>query len=189
MEVANIIALSAMAFVSANIDGMIIAVAFLSDPSYESKNVLFGQILGFWILTILSLLIAQAFYVVPRESLGWLGLVPIIFGCVKIFNLLSQNTLEFAAIRPSGRQIQEISILTIATGADEVIAYAPIFATRKPHEISILFVMFVIMTVIWWIMARWLAEHQAVRRVVAKGGRILVPLLMISIGVVILSDG
>jgi cadmium resistance protein CadD (predicted permease) len=188
MEVAHIIALSAMAFVSANIDGMIIAIAFLSDPTYKSKNILIGQILGFWILTIISLLIAQAFCIIPKGSAGWLGLVPLIFGCVKLFNYVNQDTLELAAVRPSGRQIQEISILTIATGADEVIAYAPIFATRKPHEISVLFIVFAIMTVVWWMMARWLAEHQVVRSVVAKGGRILVPALMIAIGIMIISD-
>ena len=37
MEYYNLIALGVMAFVSANIDGMIIALAFMADPTYDNR--------------------------------------------------------------------------------------------------------------------------------------------------------
>lgn len=187
MEVANIVVLSAMAFISSNIDGMIIAIAYMSDPSYNGKNVLVGQILGFWILTVISLVIAQSLYLVPKESASLLGLIPILFGCYKLFNYSTKDALELAAVRPNGRQIQEISLLTIATGADELFAYSPIFATRKPHEISVLFFIFLIMTVIWWIMAKRLVDHQIIQRLISGKGPLLTPILMIAIGAMLLS--
>lgn len=187
MEVANIIVLSAMAFVSSNIDGMIIAIAFMSDPSYNGRNVLIGQILGFWVLTVISLAIAQTLYIIPKDSACLLGFIPIIFGCIKLFNYTNNSTVELVAVRPNGRQIQEISLLTIATGADELIAYSPIFATRKPHEITVLFIIFLIMTVVWWVMAKWLVDHQVVQRLLSKKGPVLTPILMIAIGVMIFS--
>ena len=187
MEIINIIVLSTMAFVSANTDGMIIAIAYLTDPNYDSKNILFGQIIGFWLLTIASLILAQSLFFIPKESAKWLGVVPIIFGFVKLLKYQRKDTIKPASMPPSGRQIQEISILTVATGADDVMAYTPIFATRTPREITILSLVFVIMTIIWWMIAKWLADHGIIRKAVSKGGPILVPLLIIAMGLIILS--
>lgn len=188
MDLANIMILSAMAFASANIDGMIIAIVFLTDRSYDGKNILLGQIIGFWVLTVASVIIAQSLYLMPGWATRWLGLVPIAFGCIKILNYARRDALELVAIRPNGRQIQEISLLTIATGADEIIAYAPLFATRKPQEMTIVFIIFGALTVVWWMMARWVAEQQIMRRLVSRGGPILVSLLMIAIGIIIISE-
>jgi cadmium resistance protein CadD (predicted permease) len=187
MEVINIIALSTMAFISANTDGMIIAIAYLTDPNYDSKNILYGQIIGFWFLTIVSLVLAQSLFFIPKESTKWLGIVPIIFGFVKLLKYSRRDTIKPASMPPSGRQIQEISVLTVATGADDVVAYTPIFATRTFHEVTILSIVFVVMTIIWWMVAKWLADHGIVRKVVSKGGPILVPLLIIALGVIIIS--
>lgn len=191
METISIIALSIMAFISANTDGMIIAIGYLTDPNYDSKNILYGQIIGFWFLTIASLILAQSLFFIPKEDAKWLGIVPIAFGIAKLLKYSSRNTARPASITLSGRQIQEISILTVATGADDVLAYTPIFATRTLREIAILSIVFAVMTIIWWMIAKWiakwLADHGAIREVVSKAGPILVPLLIIAIGVIIVS--
>jgi len=187
MEITNIIVLSTLAFISANTDGMIIAIAYLTDPNYNSKNILYGQIIGFWFLTIVSLVLAQSLFFIPKESAKWLGIIPIIFGFTKLFKYTNKDTVKPASTPPSGRQIQEISILTVATGADDVVAYTPIFATRTSHEITILSIVFVAMTIIWWMIAKWLADHGIIRKVVSKRGPILVPLLIIAMGIIIIS--
>jgi len=187
MQIINIIILSTMAFISANTDGMIIALAYLTDPNYDSRNILYGQIIGFWFLTLASLILAQLLFFIPKESARWLGIIPIIFGIAKLLKYSSRDTVKQpAAIPPTGRQIQEISVLTVATGADDVVAYTPIFATRTAHEVTILTIVFVIMTIIWWMIAKWLADHGIIRKLVSKGGPILVPLLIIALGVIII---
>ena len=186
MEIVNIIALSMAAFISANTDGMLIAIAYLTDSNYDSRNVLYGQIIGFWVLTIVSLAAAQSLFFIPKEDARWLGIVPIIFGFVKLLKYSSKQAIEPPNAAPSSRQIQEISILTVATGADDVFAYTPLFATRTWREIAILFVIFVFMTIIWWMIAKWLAGRKAIRRVVSKVGPLLVPLLIMTIGVIII---
>lgn len=166
---------------------MLIAIAYLTNPEYDSKNILYGQIIGFWILTIACFIVAQSLFFIPKESAKWLGLVPITFGLVKLLTYTNQGLKAIPNIRSTGRQIQEMSLLTVATGADDVMAYTPIFATRKPHEITILFVMFTLMTVLWWLIAKWLANRKVVRKLIYKCGPALVPLLMITIGVIVLS--
>ena len=187
MEIISIIVLSTMAFVSANTDGMIIAIAYLTDPNYDSRNILFGQIIGFWCLIIASLILAQSLFFIPKESAKWLGIIPIIFGVVKLLKYSSREPIKPASMAPRGRQIQEISILTVATGADDVVAYTPIFATRTAHEVTILSIVFVVMTIIWWMIAKWLADHGIIRKAVSKAGPILVPLIIIALGVMIVS--
>jgi cadmium resistance protein CadD (predicted permease) len=187
MEIIHIIVLSTIAFISANTDGMIIAIAYLTDPNYEAKNILYGQIIGFWFLTIVSLILAQSLFFIPKESAKWLGLIPIIFGFAKLLKYSRKDTIKPPNTPPSGRQIQEISVLTVATGADDVVAYTPIFATRTLHEVTILSIVFVVMTIIWWMIAKWLADHGIIRKAVSKGGPILVPLLIIALGVIIIS--
>lgn len=54
MEFYSLIILGGMAFLSANIDEMAIALAYLADPTYNNKNILYGQILGFWVLAPIS---------------------------------------------------------------------------------------------------------------------------------------
>jgi cadmium resistance protein CadD (predicted permease) len=188
MEHYNIIILAVMAFVSANIDGMIIALAFIADPTYNNKNILYGQIIGFWGLFLLSFVAAQALFFIPKATDGWLGLVPIAFGCFKLVTYMRESSEELVIVRHSARQIQEITVLTLVTGADDVIAYTPIFITRKPDEITLLFVMFAIMTVMWWMLAQWLSERELMRKIASRGGRLLVPVLMIGIGIMILAD-
>jgi len=187
MEYYSLIALGVMAFVSANIDGMIIALAFMSDPTYNNKNILYGQIFGFWALVIVSFILAQSLFFIPKGSGNWLGLIPILFGGAKLFNYVRRGTDPLVVVRPSNRQVQEITILTVATGADDVIAYTPIFLTRKSHEIVILFIMFAIMTVAWWFAALFLSERQIMKKIGSRGAHLLVPILMIGIGMVILA--
>ena len=187
MEIINIIVLSTLAFISANTDGMIIAIAYLTDPNYDSKNILYGQIIGFWLLTAASLVLAQSLFFIPKGSAKWLGIIPVIFGFAKLFKYSNRDAVKPTSMPPSGRQIQEISILTVATGADDVVAYTPIFATRTPREITILFIVFVVMTIIWWMIAKWLADHGIIRKAVSKGGPILVPVLIIAMGIIIIS--
>jgi cadmium resistance protein CadD (predicted permease) len=187
MEVINIIVLATMAFISANTDGMIIAIAYLTDPNYDGKNILYGQIIGFWFLTIVSLILAQSLFFIPKGNARWLGIVPIIFGFAKLLKYSSRGTIRPPSVPRSDRQIQEICILTVATGADDILAYTPIFATRTLREVSVLSIVFVVMTIIWWMIAKWLADHGIVRKAVSKGGPILVPLLIICIGVLIIS--
>ena len=69
MEYYNLIALGIMAFVSANIDGMIIALAFMADPTYNNKNILYGQIIGFWALVIVSFVLAQSLFFIPKGAI------------------------------------------------------------------------------------------------------------------------
>jgi cadmium resistance protein CadD (predicted permease) len=186
-EIFNIIVLSTMAFISANTDGMIIAIAYLADPEYDNRNILYGQIIGFWLLTIVSFILAKLLFFIPKESTNWLGLIPIAFGLAKLLTYSHKDLNILPNIRSRGRQIQEMSLLTVATGADDVIAYTPIFATRKPHEITILFFTYTIMTIIWWLIAKWLANRKIVQKIAYKGGAALVSLLMITIGVIIIS--
>jgi len=187
MEYYNLIALGVMVFVSANIDGMIIALAFMADPTYNNKNILYGQIIGFWALVIVSFILAQSLFFIPKGSSSWLGFIPILFGCAKLASYMRRDSSEFVAIRPSNRQIQEITILTVATGADDVIAYTPIFLTRKSHEIVFLFIMFAIMTVAWWFAALFLSERQLMRKISPSGMRLIVSILMIGIGIMIVA--
>lgn len=187
MEYYSLIALGAMAFISANIDGMVIALAYMADPTYDNKNILYGQILGFWALVLVSFLLAQFLFFLPKNSNGWLGLIPIAFGFVKLASYLRGSPDEVLTVRPGKRQIQEITTLTVATGADDVIAYTPIFVTRKPPEIAFLFIMFALLTVAWWFLALFLSERQIMKTIGARGARLLVPILMIGIGIMILA--
>ena len=139
------------------------------------------------VLVIVSFILAQSLFFIPKGGNNWLGLIPILFGFVKLASYIRSSSNELVAIRPSNRQIQEITILTVATGSDDVIAYTPIFLTRKPHEIVFLFIMFAIMTVAWWFIALFLSERQLMRRISSVNMRLIVSILMIGIGSMIIA--
>jgi len=96
--------LSTGAFVSTNIDDLLLLVGFFSDRSFSRGLIFAGQILGMAIIVAISLAAASVAVAISPAHVGLLGLAPIIIGIGKLLRLGRRDRRrppEFFRLRPS----------------------------------------------------------------------------------------
>jgi cadmium resistance protein CadD (predicted permease) len=118
---------------------------------------------------------------VPAEHLKWLGLAPIALG---VFMLSRPASAEEA---PTASGLLQVTVVTIANGADNVAVYVPLFATRDAQAIAIMAAVFSVLLALWCGAARWLVHHPAAGAPLRRWGPRLVPWVLIALGAWILA--
>jgi cadmium resistance protein CadD (predicted permease) len=80
-----------------------------------------------------------------------------------------------------------VATVTIANGGDNLGAYIPLFA-RSPELIAVFAMVFAAMTALWCALGYWLVRHPIAGAGLRRYGHVLLPLVLISLGLVILND-
>jgi cadmium resistance protein CadD (predicted permease) len=75
------------AFVSTNIDDLLILMAFFATPRFPPFQIVLGQYIGMGSLIAVSLLGLLIALVVPRNLIGLIGLFPIAIGIKELLEL------------------------------------------------------------------------------------------------------
>jgi cadmium resistance protein CadD (predicted permease) len=78
--------------------------------------------------------------------------------------------------------------VTIANGADNIGVYVPLLATMTSYQKTEMILVFGVLTYLWCIAARYLANHPALAGQLDKYGHILMPVVLILLGVVIMIE-
>lgn len=191
----NWTATAAMTFIATNIDDLLILVLLFSQvgPAYSRRHIVAGQTLGFASLVAFSLVLGLAGGIlIPEPWLALLGLVPLALG-VRV--LLSRHEGEnVPALEIGGRSALavpafQVAALTIANGGDNVGVYVPLFARGNPAELLITLIVFFGMLAAWLAFGMRLTRRPVVAGLMARYGRVAMPLVLILLGVLILADG
>jgi len=184
MNLAECLTVSVLAFVSTNLDDVLVLLAFLADPKVRKWHVLLGQYLGLAVLTGGSWLLAMFALHLPVLAVRGLGLLPIALGLRGLWKLRHPDDDEDA---PSGLQgLLTVAMVTVANGGDNVAVYVPLIGKLGHAGILVLAAVFALMTAIWFGLALWLLSHRSVLKAVDKWGHIVTPLVLIAIGVYVL---
>ena len=146
-----LICLAVLAFASTNIDGLLVLLGFLADPSYRPWQVMAGQYLGMGILVAVSLLLSQVSRLIPQAYVGLFGLVPVAIGIVKLWGARRRDA--GCALEATPREtavhfgkILTISAVTVSKGGDNVGMYVPLFAGLAGSEVAGIVAVFAAMT-------------------------------------------
>jgi cadmium resistance protein CadD (predicted permease) len=178
----SLVLLSTGAFVSTNIDDLLLLVGFFSDRSFSRSHIFAGQILGMAIIVAISLAAASAALAISPQRVGLLGLAPIVIGMGKLLRL--GKTEEEG--QPTAVGVLQVATFTIVNGGDNIAAYTPIFATQGSREMSATLVIFGVLTLVWCVAALWLVRHTALGKPLRRYGHILLPFILIGLGGLIL---
>jgi cadmium resistance protein CadD (predicted permease) len=174
--------LSTGVFASTNIDDLFVLVGFFSDRSFSRGRIVAGQILGITTIVAISPTAAFAALAFSPAHVGLLGVAPIVIGIGKLLHLSrSEGRSQTAA-----GGVLQVAAITIANGADNIGAYAPIFANQRPQDMMVTVAIFGALTLVWCFVAVWLVSHAALGRPVRRYGHILLPFVLIGLGSVIL---
>jgi cadmium resistance protein CadD (predicted permease) len=173
--------LSTGAFVSTNIDDLLLLVGFFSDRSFSRGLIFAGQILGMAIIVAISLAAASAALAISPQRVGLLGVAPIVIGIGKLLRLGKDEEGQ-----PTAVGILQVAAVTVVNGGDNIAAYTPIFATQGSRDMIATLAIFALLTLVWCFVALGLVRHTALGKPLRRYGHVLLPFILIGLGGLIL---
>lgn len=187
------------AFAATNIDDIVILTLFFArvGETLRRRHIVVGQYLGFGAILLASLPGFLGGLVLPKEWLGWLGLLPIAIGLHQLLRSKSdEKSLQLVATaQPRSRfasffspQTYQIAAVTIANGGDNIGIYLPLFANSSPAELGIILSVFLVLIGVWCLIAHQLAQHPLLSRTLTRYGHRVVPFILIALGIYIIVD-
>ena len=181
------------AFVGTNIDDIFINTLLFAqaDTRRRTLGVALGVFIGIGTLVAASLLGAFGLRLMAQDYVGLLGFVPIALGIKEWLRRpksADENSLDTNGAQPDDTKhiAASTALLTIAGGADNLGVYIPLFAEYSSVHILITIAVFAIMTVIWCVLGKSLANLPVLRKIMIKYRYVIIPVVFISLGVYII---
>jgi cadmium resistance protein CadD (predicted permease) len=189
------------AFVSTNIDDLLILMAFFATPRFPFFQIVLGQYIGMGSLIAVSLLGSLIALVVPRNLLGLIGLFPIAIGIKELVELYNkgnndreeEDKLAKQHLQRSKKIVSYLPFLTVAavtfSGGEEIGIYTSLFATNyEVSQIITLVSVVMVLTGFWCGLANYFVNHsflaERFRHIAAR----LLPFVLIGLGIYILAE-
>lgn len=133
-----------VAFFGTNVDGFLcLAAAFAVDPPASRLRAVVAAAAAFAVLLAVAFAVSLAIGRLPFGAVAWFGLVPIVIGGVRLAHGL--RAARRAAVPDELSSGASIFSIVLATGADNVAVYAPLFALRSPIDAATLSIVYVLM--------------------------------------------
>ncbi|RHZ51794.1 uncharacterized protein CDV56_104249 [Aspergillus thermomutatus] len=180
-------------FAITNIDDMFVLVTFFAEASASRTvtplKITAGQYLGFTVIIIISMIGFGASLLIPAEPIGFLGLLPILLGIWKFFDLLfpeEEDEEESEKSKIAGvKSILKVSAITVMNGGDNIGTYIPLFAQAKGAEIAVYIVTYYILVGVWCLVAFLVMKQKHILLVAERYASVVVPFLYLGLGVYI----
>ncbi|VKC74995.1 Cad superfamily protein [Streptococcus pneumoniae] len=183
-------------YISTSIDYLIILIILFAQLSQNKQkwHIYAGQYLGTGLLVGASLVAAYVVNFVPEEwMVGLLGLIPIYLGIR--FAILGEDVeeeeeeiIERLEQSKANQLFWTVTLLTIASGGDNLGIYIPYFASLDWSQTLVALLVFVIGIIIFCEISRVLSSIPLIFETIEKYERIIVPLVFILLGLYIMYE-
>lgn len=189
----EIIITSILAFISTNIDDIFILTIFYGSRRFKSSEIIIGQLLGISTLIGISIIASLAGLIIDKSYIGLLGFLPIYLGIKGLWHAAKKSndndtTDNLDITQHNKRHIVSIAGVTIANGGDNIGIYVPLFAALSYANEIITIVVFLLMTLVWCVLAKYLTNHPYVAKITDRYGHIVAPIVLIFLGIFILYE-
>jgi cadmium resistance protein CadD (predicted permease) len=208
LDFSALVGIGIAAFVSTNIDDLLILMAFFATPKFSPFQIVLGQYIGMGSLIVVSLLGLLIALVVPRNLIGLIGLFPIAIGIKELLELHKKSNddnnnkdneeeeeekeLAKRDLQRS-RKIAYVPFLTVAavtfSGGEEIGIYTSLFATNNEvSQIITLVSVVMVLTGFWCSLANYFINHSFLadrfRHIAAR----LLPFVLIGLGIYVMAE-
>ena len=183
-------------YISTSIDYLIILIIVFAQLSQNKQkwHIYAGQYLGTSLLVGASLVAAYVVNFVPEEwMVGLLGLIPIYLGIR--FAIVGEDAeeeeeeiIERLEQSKANQLFWTVTLLTIASGGDNLGIYIPYFASLDWSQTLVALLVFVIGIIIFCEISRVLSSISLIFETIEKYERIIVPLVFILLGLYIMYE-
>jgi len=184
-------------FISTSIDYLlIITIVFAqAKTKKQTAHIVGGQYLGTAILVAVSLVAAFVLHFIPQEWItGLLGLVPLSLGIWAAFKKgeseeeEEEEVIEKLEARKSAFLFWTITLITIASGGDNLGIYIPYFASMSAEMIAVALIVFALGTLLVCYTGFKLSSVPMIAKTLEKYERIIVPVVYIGLGIYIMAE-
>lgn len=180
-------------YIFTSIDYLIILFAQLSQNK-QKWHIYAGQYLGTGLLVGASLVAAYVVNFVPEPwMVGLLGLIPIYLGIR--FAIVGEGEeeeeeeiIERLEQSKANQLFWTVTLLTIASGGDNLGIYIPYFASLDWSQTLVALLVFAIGIIIFCELSRVLSSIPLISETIEKYQRIIVPLVFIPLGLYIMYE-
>lgn len=183
-------------YISTSIDYLIILIILFAQLSQNKQkwHIYAGQYLGTGLLVGVSLVAAYVVNFVPEEwMVGLLGLIPIYLGIR--FAIVGEDEegeeeeiIERLEQSKANKLFWTVTLLTIASGGDNLGIYIPYFASLDWAQTLVALLVFAIGVLIFCELSRVLSSIPLISETIGKYKRIIVPLVFILLGLYIMYE-
>lgn len=183
-------------YISTSIDYLIVLIILFAQLSQNKQkwHIYAGQYLGTGLLVGVSLVAAYVVNFVPKAwMVGLLGLIPIYLGIR--FAIVGEGeeeeeeeTIERLEQSKANQLFWTVTLLTIASGGDNLGIYIPYFASLDWAQTLVALLVFAIGVIIFCELSRVLSSIPLISETIEKYTRIIVPLVFIPLGLYIMYE-
>lgn len=184
-------------YISTSIDYLIILIILFAQLSQNKQkwHIYAGQYLGTGLLVGVSLVAAYVVNFVPEAwMVGLLGLIPIYLGIR--FAIVGEGeeeeeeeeTIERLEQSKANQLFWTVTLLTIASGGDNLGIYIPYFASLDWAQTLVALLVFAIGVIIFCELSQVLSSIPLISETIEKYTRIIVPLVFIPLGLYIMYE-
>lgn len=183
-------------YISTSIDYLIVLIILFAQLSQNKQkwHIYAGQYLGTGLLVGASLVAAYVVNFVPEAwMVGLLGLIPIYLGIR--FAIVGEGeeeeeeeTIERLEQSKANQLFWTVTLLTIASGGDNLGIYIPYFASLDWAQTLVALLVFAIGIIIFCELSRVLSSIPLISETIEKYERIIVPLVFILLGLYIMYE-
>ena len=193
----NIIIEAIITFLGANTDELFILMTLYLGVgnTLKRRDIITGQYIGLFLLIFVSFIGSLGTTLMPEKYIPLLGLIPIFLGIKELIThiksknsaLLNETSIIFDKPQTTSvKRIAKIAVISIASGADNIGLYIPLFAQQTYSDTLITIAVFVVLLPIWSLLAQSLSKLKVLRKNIHQVKDILVPLIFIGLGIYIL---
>jgi cadmium resistance protein CadD (predicted permease) len=194
-------------FALTNIDDIIVLAVFFGQATGRSGSlrVVLGQYIGFGGILAASIAGALGAALLPEAALPYLGLLPLVLG-LRAARGGWHDRRRTKAAKPDPRAHEDqrnqgemgphrqpnamsMAAVTFANGGDNIGVYVPVFATRGAASIVIFTVAFLLLVTLWCAAGWFVASRPIAARALSRWGDAVLPIVLITIGLIILIEG
>ena len=196
-------------FALTNIDGFVIIVLFFGQAIGRDRvaRVIVGTYLGFIAILAISILGAVGVRLLPEAVIPYFGLLPLTLGLFTAWSAWREHRLhpKYATApaqvglrdapgpdtghAATGPGVLVVAAVTLSDGGDNISAYIPVFGTAGAGEVLTYAVVFLVLLAIWCVAGHFFARRHLIAEALSRWGRIVLPVVLISVGLIIIIEG
>lgn len=176
-------------FISTSADNLVLLAVLLGQRGQRPWPVMLGYVAAAVVIGAGGLMVARAADAFPPSLFGYLGLVPLGMGAVRLVRAFrGRESVASTALEPRTIGIAGVALLMLANSSDTFLVLVPLFAETPEPYTYVMVATIVVVSIGWCGLALVVGGHPRMRGWIARAERWLVPLLLIGVGLYVLSD-
>jgi cadmium resistance protein CadD (predicted permease) len=183
-------------FAVTNIDDILILSLFFAQGAGHrgaGRRIVVGQYAGFAAILVIAGAAAFGATFLPGAAIPYLGLLPLALGLKAAWQAWRSHRdgegEGGSQAKEGGPSPLEVAAVTFANGGDNIGVYVPVFATAGVGGMSVYAIVFLVLVGLWCFAGRFFATRPVVAEALSRWGHVLLPVVLVSLGLLILIEG